>query len=204
MHSKKILLVVVTVVVALLLASCISLENVQKVNYALQVEEEEGTRQGHLIIQLTQADQENYQAQVDFALGEESFSSTFTVKKDDIQNSLLPIMFSNPSVAQVLSVLSTAQVVLAPVLISGGELNVGFQWKQKDEEGETEIIVPASETRFGKEALWVEARKDGKLVARILFEKETYFPLVVDFQDPEQLESGQNRFYIEAEEVTWR
>ncbi len=204
MHSKKILLVVVTVVVALLLASCISLENVQKVNYALQVEEEEGTRQGHLIIQLTQADQENYQAQVDFALGEESFSSTFTVKKDDIQNSLLPIMFSNPSAAQVLSVLSTAQVVLAPVLISGGELNVGFQWKQKDEEGETEIIVSASETRFGKEALWVETKKDGKLIARALFEKETYFPLVIDLQDPEQLESGQKRFYIEAQEVIWK
>jgi len=204
MHSKKILLVVVTVVVALLLASCISLENVQKVNYALQVEEEEGTRQGHLIIQLTQADQENYQAQVDFALGEESFSSTFTVKKDDIQNSLLPIMFSNPSAAQVLSVLSTAQVVLAPVLISGGELNVGFQWKQKDEEGETEIIVSASETRFGKESLWVETKKDGKLIARALFEKETYFPLVIDLQDPEQLESGQKRFYIEAQEVIWK
>lgn len=204
MHSKKMLLTVVTVVIALFLTSCINLESVQKVNYSLRVEEEEGTKEGHLIVQFTQVDEENYQAQVDFALGEESFSSTFTVKKDDIQGSLFPLMLSNPSIAQVLGVLSTAQIVLAPAFMSGGELNVGFQWKQKDEKGEIEITVPASETRFGKEALWVEAKKDGKLIARTLFEKETYFPLVVDFQDPEQLESGQKRFYIEAQEVVWK
>ncbi|BER91789.1 hypothetical protein [Atrimonas thermophila] len=204
MHRKKVLLVVMAVAMLFLLASCINLENVQRVNYALRVAEEGGVKEGYLNVEFTQIDEENYQVKLDFALGEESFSSTSKVKADDIQGSLFPLMLSNPSIAQTLGVLSAAQVFLAPAFLGGGELSEGFEWKQKDEEGETEIIVPASETRFGKEALWVEARKDGKLVARILFEKETSFPLVVDFQDPEQLESGQNRFYIEAEEVTWR
>jgi len=204
MYRKKVLLLGIAVAVVLLLASCINLESVQKVNYALRVEGDEGVKEGYLKVEFTQIDEENYQAKVDYALGEESFSSTFKVKADDIQGSLFPLMLSNPSIAQALSVLSAAQVFLAPAFLGGGELSEGFEWKQKDEEGEVEITVPASETRFGKEALWVEAKKDGKLVARILFEKATYFPLVVDFQDPEQLESGQNRFYIEAEEVTWR
>ena len=114
------------------------------------------------------------------------------------------MMFSNPSLASVLGAAFSAQFVLAP-LFMGGEIEEGFTWKEKDEEGkETEISIVSSETRFGKEAFWVEIKTNGMVVMQILAEKETYFPFILDIKDKELLEPEQQRIYLEVEEVTWR
>ncbi|MCX7668259.1 MAG: hypothetical protein N2Z84_04945, partial [Atribacterota bacterium] len=87
----------------------------------------------------------------------------------------------------------------------GGPLQVGFKSTQKNDEGKVmEIQVPSAETRFGKEALWVESYMDGKLAFRALIEKETFFPFVVDFRDPEILEEGQGKGYFEVQEMEWK
>jgi len=113
-------------------------------------------------------------------------------------------MFSNPSLASVLGAAFPAQFVLAP-LFMGGEIEEGFTWKEKDEEGkETEISVISTKTRFGKEAFWVEIKTNGMVVMQILAEKETYFLFILDIKDKELLEPEQQRIYLEVEEVTWR
>jgi len=192
------------IISALLLSSCIGLENVEKVKFNILVEEEEGPEEGYLFLQITPKGEDKFQGTIDFSLGDEKFATTFTTEEDDLQNVITPIMFSNPSLASILGAASSAQLMLAPLSMSG-ELEEGSTWKEKDEEGkETEISVISSETRFGKEAFWAEIKTDGVVVMQMLAEKETYFPFVLDIKDKELLEPEQQRIHLEAEEIIWQ
>lgn len=192
------------VVSALILSSCIGLENVEKVKFNILVEEEDGPKEGYLFLQIVPKGEDKFQGTINFSLGDEEFSNTFTTQKDDLQNVLTSMIFSNPSLATILGAASSAQLMLIPLSMSG-ELEVGSTLKEKDEEGkETEISIVSSETRFGKEALWVDMKTDGVVVTQMLAEKETYFPFVLDIKDKELLEPEQQRIQLEAEEIVWQ
>lgn len=192
------------VVSALLLSSCIGLENVEKVKFNILVEEEKGPKEGYLFLQIIPKGEDKFQGTIDFSLGDEKFSNTFTAEEEDLQNVLISMMFSNPSLASILGAASSAQLMLAFLPMSG-ELEEGFTWKEKDEEGkETEINIISTETRFGKEAFWVEIKTDGVVVMQMLAEKETYFPFILDITDKELLEPEQQRIHLEVEEIVWQ
>ncbi|MGQ9623553.1 MAG: hypothetical protein ACUVTO_09050 [Candidatus Caldatribacteriaceae bacterium] len=185
------------------LVSCMNLEDISEVRYRLRVETEDGVQEGRLFLQIA-PEAEEYKVKVDFSLRDENFSGTFTVAKDDLRNVFGSLLLSNPSLGKILGILSASQALLLPALLSGKELEEGFEWREKSEGQETVITVPSSETRFGKEALWVEIQKDGQNVLRGLFEREEYFPLVLDIQDKETLEEDQKSLFIEAEDVVWK
>jgi len=186
------------------LVSCMNLEDISEVRYRLRVEAEGGVQEGHLFLQITPEAEDKYKVKVDFSLGDENFSTTFAVAEDDLGSVFGSLLISNPSLGKILGVLSASQALLLPALLSGKELEEGFEWREKSEGKETVITVPSSETRFGKEALWVEIQRDGQKVLRGLFEREEYFPLVLDIQDKETLEESQKSLFIEAENVAWK
>lgn len=193
---------VVLVLLALFASSCtVNLENVQRITYTLRVEEEGTTKEGRLEMESKQLDEENYEVQVNFTMDGESFTTTFKTQKGNLQEAIAPIVLANPALAGIGAALSVAQMFLVPPLLEGKKFTEGFQWKQKGEEGEMEITVLSAETRFEREALWIEVKQNGTTMARVLLTKEGYFPLVVDLQDPEK--EG-NRFFVEVKEVTWK
>ncbi len=186
------------------LASCMNLEDISEVRYRLRIEAESGVQEGHLFLWISPETGEKYEVKVDFSLGNDSFSSTFTVAKDDLGDIFGSLLISNPSLGKVLGVLSVSQVLLLPALLSGKELEEGFEWREESEGKETVITIPSSETRFGKKALWIEIQKDGQKVLHGLFEQEKYLPLVLSVQDKEALEEDQESLFIEAEKVVWK
>ncbi|MDK2896821.1 MAG: hypothetical protein PWP04_941 [Candidatus Atribacteria bacterium] len=193
------------IVFAFLFSSCIGLENVEKIKFNILIEEEKGPQEGYLSLQVIPKGEDKFQGTVDFKLGDEEFSTTFTTEEGSLENAITPLIFSNPSLAGILGVVSSAQLMLTPFLFTGEELKEGSMWREKNEEGqETETTITSSETRFGKEALWIEVKTDGIVVIQMLAEKETYLPLVLDIRDETQLESGQQRIYLEVEEIVWQ
>ncbi|MBC7217219.1 MAG: hypothetical protein H5U36_03415 [Candidatus Caldatribacterium sp.] len=193
---------VVLVLLVLFASSCtVNLENVQRITYTLRVEEEGTTKEGRLEMESKQLDEENYEVQVNFTMDGEGFTTTFKTQKGNLQEAIAPIVLANPALAGIGAALSVAQMFLVPPLLEGEKFTEGFQWKQKSEEGETEVTVLSAETRFEREALWIEVKQNGTTMARVLLTKEGYFPLVVDLQDPEK--EG-NRFFVEVKEVTWK
>jgi len=188
-----------------LFSSCIGLENVEKIRFNILVEEEKGPKEGYLFLQIVPKGEDKFQGTVDFKLGDEEFSTTFTTEEGSLENAITPLIFSNPSLASILGLVTSAQLILTPFLFTGEELKEGSMWREKNEEGqETETTITSSETRFDKEALWVEVKTDGIVVIQMLAEKETYLPLVLDIRDETQLESGQQRIYLEVEEIVWQ
>ncbi|MDI3542868.1 MAG: hypothetical protein PWP57_471 [Candidatus Atribacteria bacterium] len=197
-------LILLLISCALLFSSCIGLENVEKVKFNILVEEEDGPKEGYLFLQIVPKGEDKFQGTINFKLGDEELSNTFTTGKDDLQNVLTSMIFSNPSLASILGAASSAQLMLT-LITMGGELEVGSTMKEKDEEGkETEISIVSSEIRFDKEALWVDMKTDGVVVIQMLAEKETYFPFVLDIKDKELLEPEQQRIHLEAEEIIWQ
>ncbi|MEN3186642.1 MAG: hypothetical protein ABDK92_08450, partial [Atribacterota bacterium] len=173
-----------------LMSSCLNLEKVKRFRYEVTFKTEGETRTGFLEVSSFR-EGDKARVKIDFALGEEQLSTTVDLEGDDISSAILPLVMGNPTLATVLTPLGTVQGLIMAMSM-GGALQVGFKSTQTDDKGETmEIQIPSSETRFGKEALWFESYVDGELAFRALIEKETFFPLVVDFRDPEILEAGQ-------------
>lgn len=191
------------IVVVFLLSSCFNLERVRHFRYAITLETQEGSQEGFLDVSLFLEGQKN-RAKIDFALGEEKLSTTLDVEEENLTNALFPLIMTNPALAKVLTPLGTVQGMVMAMSI-GGTLGVGFEIKQKDDRGRmVEFRIPSAENRFGKEALWVESYVDGSLVFRMLVEKETFFPFVVNLRDPEILEEGEIGEYFEITEIEWK
>ncbi|MGC8778578.1 MAG: hypothetical protein ACP5Q4_07850 [Candidatus Caldatribacteriaceae bacterium] len=204
MEKRRILVTfLLLVLVAFLTSSCFNLEKVKHFRYEVTVETEKETKRGFFDISLLTEGAKN-QVKIDFALGEDQLSTTVDVEESDITSALFPLIMGNPTLAAVITPLGTVQG-LVMAMSMGGPLKVGFESKQEDDKGRMmEVRVPSGETRFGKEALWVESYVDGKLAFRALMEKDTYLPFVVDFQDQETLEEGQTRGYFELREIEWK
>lgn len=191
------------VLVAFLTSSCFNLEKVKHFRYEVTFETEGEARKGFFDVSLLTEGEKN-QVKISFALGEDQLATTLDVEEGDITNALFPLIMSNPALAAVITPLGTVQGLVMAISM-GGSLQVGFESKQKDDKGRTmEVRVPSSETRFGKEALWIESYVDGKLAFRALMERETFLPFVVDFQDQESLGEGQTRGYFALQEIEWK
>lgn len=204
MRKSRVVVVFLSLsLIALLLSSCLNLEKVKHFRYDVTFKTEEELKTGFLDVSLFQEGGKD-RVKIDFALGEEQLSTTVDVDEDDMSGAVLPLVMGNPTLATVLTPLGTVQGLIMAISM-GGPLQVGFKSTQKNDEGKTmEIQVPSSEVRFGKEALWVESYMDGKLAFRALIEKETFFPFVVDFRDPEVLKEGQSQGYFEVKEMEWK
>ncbi len=191
------------VVTTFLFTSCFNLEKVKHFRYAVTFETEKGTQSGFFGLELFTEGEKN-KAKVDFSLDGDELSTTVELEGDELESAFMPLLFTHPTLASVMAPLGVVQGLVMAFSL-GTPLQVGFEMKQKDDEGRTmEITVPSMEVRFGKEALWVESKVNGTLAFRALLEKESYFPLVVDIQDPETLEEGQKRVYFEIQEIEWR
>jgi hypothetical protein len=201
-QASVVLLVIV--MVAFLTSSCFNLDKVKHFRYEIGFEtQKEGTKKGFLDVSLFTEGGKN-RVKIDFALEKETLSTTVDVEENDISSAIFPLIMGNPALAAVLTPLGVVQGLVMAISM-GGPLQVGFTSKQEDDKGRMmELQVPSSETRFGKEALWIESYVDGKLAFRTLIEKETFFPFVVDFQDQETLEEGQTRGYFELREIEWK
>ncbi|MGQ9473194.1 MAG: hypothetical protein ACUVRN_04000 [Candidatus Caldatribacteriaceae bacterium] len=191
------------IVVVFLLISCFNLERVKNLRYEITLKKQEGSQEGFLDVSLPLEGQKN-QAKIDFALGEEKLSTTLDVEEENPTNALFPLIMTNPALAKVLTPLGTVQGMVMAMSI-GGTPGVGFEIRQKDDQGRmVEFRIPSAENRFGKEALWIESYVDGNLIFRVLVERETFFPLVLNLRDPEILEEGEIGVYFEITEIEWR
>ncbi|MEI6157433.1 MAG: hypothetical protein WCP87_03610, partial [Atribacterota bacterium] len=139
---------------------------------------------------------------IDFKLGEQEFSNSFTTSKSDSENMFSKLFFSNPGTMAVIAPVLAVQLLLLPVTLMGGELKEGFKWSSKEEGEKTTIQVNSSEERFGKKAYWIEILKNDKIAVRMLMAKEGPLPFVVDIQDPEIIGEGQKSLYLELKEMT--
>jgi len=164
--------------------------------YILQ-EDNQGITGGYLTIDITPQEDEKYKFDIDFNLGDDHFSNSFTATKDDDQNLFNNLFFSNPMTMAVIMPVFAVQFMLLPVTLMGGELKEGFTWSTSDNGEEMTIQVPSSEERFGFKAHWVEILKNQEVIVRMLISKDAPLPFVVEIKDSETLEEGQKSLYLE-------
>ena len=175
-------------------------EKLKHQKYLIRQENTEGTIEGFLTVDITPQDNAKYQVNIDFRLGDNQFSNSFTAAKDDSQNLFNNLFFSNPMTMAVIMPVFAVQFMLLPVTLMGGELKEGFKWSSKEDGEKLTIQVTSSEERFGYKANWVEILKDNQLVVRMLYSKEAPLPFVVEIKDSETLGEGQKSLYLELQE----
>lgn len=186
--------------------SCFSFQDVASITYAIRVEEIRGVKEGTYSLSFTPQGSEGVEVHIHFALGDEEFSTTLTTEEENLAGVLFSSVLTNPSLSTVMGPIMASQTIYLALLENAqGKLQEGFLWRTKDEEGrEMEISVSSRETRFGREALWIESKTNGVAGLRMLMEEKTLIPFIIDITDPEFLEEGQKRVYLEVENIEWR
>lgn len=181
-------------------ASCTSFRGVSAITYAVCVEEGGKTTEGSFALRLTPQPSGKVQVSVTSSLGGEEFATSFTASRENWLSMLLPAFASRSIAGPLLSVITATQgVYILLYATTQGNLEEGFFLKEKDAEGrESTISITSRETRFGREALWIEMQTTGEGTLKVLMEKKDLIPLVIDLAE----EDGK-RIHLEATEVTW-
>ncbi len=182
------------------LPNVIQFEKLKHQKYLIREEKDGATIEGHLAVDVTPQDAGVFQVVVDFQLGDNEFSNTFTATKDDSQNVFNNLFFANPMTMAVIAPVMAVQFMLLPVTLMGGELKEGFKWSTKEEGEKMTIQVTSSEERFGAKANWIEILKNDQIIVRMLLSKASPLPFVVEIRDTDTLEEGQKSLYLELQE----
>lgn len=182
-------------------ASCVSFRGISSVTYSLRVEEATSTTEGTFSLSLSSHEPGKQKVSLTCVLGEEEFSTTLTTEEDEWFSALLPLLLTKPAFAAFLGPITASQSTYASLLLlSQGNLEKGFMWKEKDEEGrEVAISIPDEEIRFGRRALWIHIETDGRETLRALIEKESLIPFLVDILDTKE----NRKIHLEAKTVIW-
>jgi hypothetical protein len=191
--------VAATALVAVLGVSCVSLKGVTKLTYRVEVRQGQSVQQGTLAIAFTPSGGD-WSISVHYKLDGEEFSTTLTTQGETREEALFSTLLMHPSLGALLGPIMAAQgVYLSLAGVTQGQPEVGFLWRSRDAEGrEMEISIPSSEQRFGREAIWIVVKVAEEVTTRLLMEKQSLIPLVVDFAEDQQ------KFYCEAQEVQWQ
>lgn len=181
--------------------SCVAFRGISSATYAIRIEETSSVTEGILSISFFPHEPRKQKISLTCVLGDEEFSTTFTAEEDEWLSELLPILLTRPAFAAFLGPVMASQGAYALLFFVTQERpEKGLTWREKNEEGqETVISIPAEEVRFGREALWIHVKTDGRETLKTLVEKEHLIPFVVDILDPEE----NKRVYLEAKTITW-
>lgn len=202
MRKKKYGVFILVALCVLFGASCISFHGVSSITYSLYVEEASSTTEGTLALSFFPHEAGKQKVSLTCSLDGEEFSTTLTTSEDNWSSAFLSVLFAQPAFAAFLGpIMASQSMYIVLFAVTKGNLEEGFLWKEKDEEGrEVTISVPSKEIRFGREALWIEMQTEGKDTLKMLIEKENLIPFIVDISDKEE----NKRIYLEAKTVTWK
>ncbi len=178
----------------------INLESLKHQKYFIRQEDKDGITEGSLTVDVVPQNDDKYQVNIDFLLGDDHFTNTFVASKNDNQNLFNNLFFSNPMAMAIVMPVFAVQFMLLPVTLMGGELKEGFLWTSKEDDEELTIQVPSSEERFGFKAYWVEILKDKQMAVRMLYSKEAPLPFIVEITDSDTLDEGLESLYLELQE----
>ncbi len=178
----------------------INLESLKHQKYFIRQEDKNGITEGSLTVDVVPQNDDKYQVNIDFLLGDDHFTNTFVASKNDNQNLFNNLFFSNPMAMAIVMPVFAVQFMLLPVTLMGGELKEGFLWTSKEDDEELTIQVPSSEERFGFKAYWVEILKDKQMAVRMLYSKEAPLPFIVEITDSDTLDEGLESLYLELQE----
>ncbi|HCU21400.1 MAG TPA: hypothetical protein DF698_00605 [Candidatus Atribacteria bacterium] len=178
----------------------INLESLKHQKYLIRQEDKDGITEGSLTVDVVPQNDDKYQVNIDFLLGDDHFTNTFVASKNDNQNLFNNLFFSNPMAMAIVMPVFAVQFMLLPVTLMGGELKEGFLWTSKEDDEELTIQVPSSEERFGFKAYWVEILKDKQMAVRMLYSKEAPLPFIVEITDSDTLDEGLESLYLELQE----
>ncbi|QPM69544.1 hypothetical protein [Atribacter laminatus] len=208
MKSKIIFLITIILVFSIhfiassqdMFNDAINFESLKHQKYFIRQEDKNGITEGSLTVDVVPQNDDKYQVNIDFLLGEDHFTNAFVASKNDSQNLFNNLFFSNPMTMAVVMPVFAVQFMLLPVTLMGGELKEGFLWTSKEDDEELTIQVPSSEERFGFKAYWVEILKDKQMAVRMLYSKEAPLPFVVEIMDSDTLDEGLKSLYLELQE----